>query len=157
ASGTARPWCLSMYGPGHPADTKRQVKNPNSFLSLVVGSEAMSDALGQFSSAVAARTAAAAPLVASIELRDGSHLSATLWRGDLIVASEQSLPSRTEFDVVLPGGARATASVVGRDTGTNVALLKLASPVSLTPPPQAAPAVGTVALAYGADGAGGVT
>lgn len=117
----------------------------------------MSDSLSQFSSAIAARTAAAAPLVAAIKLLDGSHLSATLWRADLIVASEQALPSRTEFDVVLPGGASAKATVAGRDTGTNVALLKLAAPVAVTPPQQASPTIGAVALAFGADGAGGVS
>lgn len=117
----------------------------------------MSDTLSQFSSAVAARTAAAAPLVVAVKLLDGSHLTATLWRGDLLVASEQSLPSRTEFDIVLPGGASAKANLVGRDAGTNIAVLKLAARVTTSSPPQAAPTVGAVALAFGTDGAGGVS
>jgi S1-C subfamily serine protease len=115
------------------------------------------DPLSQFSSTLAARTAAATPLVAAVKLLDDRHLTATLWRADLLVASEQALPSRNEFDVVLPGGATAKATVVGRDAGTNVALLKFAQGTSFTPPPQAAPAVGSIALAFGADGAGGAT
>jgi S1-C subfamily serine protease len=115
------------------------------------------DPLSQFSSALAARTANAAPLVAAIKLLDDRHLSATLWRTDLLVASEQALPSRDEFDVVLPGGATTKATVVGRDAGTNIALLKLAAATTLTSPPQAAPTTGAIALAFGADGAGGTT
>jgi S1-C subfamily serine protease len=117
----------------------------------------MTDALNQFSAALAARTAAAAPLVAAIKLLDDRHLTATIWHADLLVASEQALPSRDEYDVVLPGGSTSKANVVGRDPGTNVALLKLAQPANVTPPPQAAPTVGALALAIGADGAGGAT
>src|SRR5829696_583711 len=97
------------------------------------------DPLSQFSSALAARAAGAASLVAAVKRLDDRHLSATLWRADLLVASEQSLPARDEFDVVLPGGAAAKATLVGRDTATNVALLKLAQAVPFTPPAQAAP------------------
>jgi S1-C subfamily serine protease len=117
----------------------------------------MTDALNQFSAAVAGRAAAAAPLVAAIKLLDERHLTATLWRADLLVASEQALPPRDEFDVVLPGGPAAKATVVGRDAGTNIALLKLAQAVAFSAPPQSAPTLGAVALAIGADGAGGAT
>ena len=117
----------------------------------------MTDTLSQFSTAVSARAAAAAPLVAAIKLLDDRHLTATLWRADLLVASDQALPSREQFDVVLPGGNKTSATVIGRDAGTNVALLKLAQPVSLTAPSHAAPAIGAIALAIGSDGAGGPT
>lgn len=115
------------------------------------------DALNQFSTAVAARTAAAAPYAAAVKLRDGSHLTATLWRTDLLVASEQTLPRRDEFDVVLPGGAAIKASVLGRDAGTNVALLKLPQPVAFAPSPHGVPQLGAIALAIGADGEGGAS
>jgi S1-C subfamily serine protease len=115
------------------------------------------DPLSQFSSALAARAASAASLVAAIKLLDDRHLSATLWRTDLLIASEQSLPSRDEFDVVLPGGAVGKATLVGRDAGTNVALLKLAQATPVAPPSPAAPTLGSVVLAFGADGTGSAT
>src|SRR5262249_20089858 len=71
--------------------------------------------------------------------------------------SEQSLPKEEAFVLIAPGGASVNARVAGRDRGTNVALLRLAQPLS---PPAIIPGVaeaGGLALAYGADGAGGVT
>jgi S1-C subfamily serine protease len=120
-------------------------------------SRKMTDALNQFSAALAARATAAAPLVAAIKLLDERSLSATIWRTDLLVASEQALPPRDEYDVVLPGGSTTKATLVGRDAGTNVALLKLAQPTGVALPLQAAPTIGALALAIAADGAGGVT
>jgi len=118
---------------------------------------AMPDPLSQFSTALAARVSSAAGLVAAIRFSTDRHLSATLWRGDLLVASEQALPTHDEYDIVLSGGAVVKAQLAGRDNGTNVALLKLAQPASFVPAPTGEPEVGALALAFGADGAGGVS
>ena len=117
----------------------------------------MSDVLTELSNHLSARTASAQASVAAIKLADDRHLTGTLWGGDAVVASEQSLPRREEFDVIAPGGASVSARVAGRDPGSNVAVLRLAQALS---PPAVVPAeakVGTLALAYGADGAGGAT
>jgi S1-C subfamily serine protease len=116
-----------------------------------------SDILNQLSAALAARTATARNTVAAIQLRHDRHLTGTLWRPDALVASEQSLPHADEFEVIAPGGATVNAKIVGRDPGTNVAVLRLAQPVS---PPSLVPGdaqPGALAVAFGTDGAGGAT
>jgi S1-C subfamily serine protease len=116
-----------------------------------------SDILAQLSTALAARTAAARDAVTAIRISRSQHLTGTIWRSDLVVASDQSLPKRDKFDVVLPGGAASEAALVGRDAGTNIALLRLAQPAQGTPATSASAAAGALALAFGADGSGGAT
>ena len=117
----------------------------------------MTDLLAQLSTDLAARTEALQSSVAAIRLSSERHLSATLWQPEVAVSSEQSLPRREEFELVLAGGVVATAKLVGRDQGTNIAVLRLAAPGS--PPALVtgeAPA-GALALALGADGTGGAS
>lgn len=116
-----------------------------------------SDILAQLSKALAARTAAARDAVTAIRISSTRHLTGTTWRSDLIVASEQSLPKRDKFDVVLPGGAGTEATLVGRDAGTNIALLRLAQPARETHASSATAEAGALVLAFGADGGGGAT
>lgn len=113
--------------------------------------------LAQLSNALAARVAAAQGAVIAIRVAGARHRTGTLWRADLVVASEQSLPKRDAFELVLPNGAPANATLIGRDPGTNIALLRLAQPVALPPAGDAAPRVGELVIAVGADGAGGAS
>jgi S1-C subfamily serine protease len=117
----------------------------------------MTDIIAQFSEALEARAAAAAGLVAAIQIHEGRHRTATLWGADLLVASEQSLPDREEFEVLLPGGKTATAKLAGRDSGTNIALLKLPEAIAYTAPAAGDAKTGTLVTAFGADGQGGAT
>jgi S1-C subfamily serine protease len=116
-----------------------------------------SDFLAQFSNALVARTALAKDAVVAIRLAHGRHVTGMLWQAGLVVASEQSLPRKDEFELVAPGGAVVTAKLAGRDPSTNIAILRLAEPI-------AAPAIaageaqpGALALAVGADGSGGAS
>jgi len=115
------------------------------------------DALTLYSDALAARAEAAGAHVIGVRHREGRHASGLIWQADLAVASEQALPHRDAFDVVLPGGTTVNAAVAGRDASTNIALLRLAD--SLAAPNQVASSVnaGGLALAYGSDGQGGTT
>jgi len=117
----------------------------------------MDHLLTQLSSDLAARTAALQGAAAAIRLSRGRHLSAIVWQPAVAVTSEQSLPERDEFDLVLPGGVEARARLAGRDAGTNLAVLQLAQPAS--PPALVAgeAQAGALALALGADGAGGTS
>jgi S1-C subfamily serine protease len=114
------------------------------------------DLLEQFSDAVAARAAAVRGAVAAIRLSEGRYLSATLWGPDVAVASEQSLPRGEEFELVVAGGAVAKAKLAGRDPGTNIAALRLERTIDFSGFENAEPQAGALALAFGADGAGGV-
>jgi S1-C subfamily serine protease len=117
----------------------------------------MTDLLAQLSTDLAARTAALQSAVAAVRLSPERHLSATLWQPDVAVASEQSLPRREEFELVLAGGAVATVKLVGRDQGTNIAVLRLAAPGSPPALVTGEAQAGALALALGADGTGGAS
>ena len=114
------------------------------------------DLLEQFSDAVAARATAVQGAVAAIRLSESRYLSATLWGPDAAVASEQSLPRGDEFELVVAGGAVVKAKLAGRDPGTNIAALRLERPIDFSRFENAEPKAGAIALAFGADGAGGV-
>ena len=115
------------------------------------------DLLAQFSSALAARAEAAKNAVVAIRLAHERHITGMLWRSEIVVASEQSLPRNDDFELIAPGGSILMARIAGRDPGTNIAILRLAA--SITPPSIAAgdAHTGAVALAIGADGTGGVS
>src|ERR1700744_6046050 len=116
-----------------------------------------SDVLGQLSNAISARAESAKSAVVAIHLGEGRHLTGLLWQPGVVVVSEQVLPRGDEFQLVAPGGATVAAKLVGRDASTNIAVLKtdeqIAAPVFTATEAQ----VGTLALAVGADGAGGVS
>src|SRR3989442_10280507 len=114
------------------------------------------DLLQQFSGALAERAAAVRGALAAIRLTETRHLSATLWQPDVALASEQSLPRRDEFELIVAGGAVLKARLAGRDPGTNIAALRLERAVDFQPLTNAAATAGALALAFGADGAGGV-
>ncbi len=108
----------------------------------------MSDLLPNLSDAIAARVAAAAPLLASVRGRRG--LNAIAWRPDIVVTSEQALPDREAYTLALPGGQEIVAAPCGRDPGTNIAILRAASPIGTPGPQPAAEArVGEIALVLG--------
>jgi len=115
------------------------------------------DSIEQFSSGLADRIAAAAPFVVGI--RTGQRpTSGMLWRPDVVVASEQMLPQDAGALKVERGGQTVGATLAGRDAGTNVAVLKLDTPLDgVLPPAAEAIRVGNLALLVGADGAGNAT
>jgi S1-C subfamily serine protease len=115
------------------------------------------DLLAQFSDAVAARAELAKNAVVAIRLAHGRHMTGMVWRSDIVVASEQSLPPKDDFELVAAGGPVVTARIAGRDPSTNVAILRSAEPI--VPPAIAAgeARTGALALAIGADGTGGAS
>jgi S1-C subfamily serine protease len=85
------------------------------------------------------------------------HVSGILWQPDTVVTSEQLLGERTDFTVA-HRGATVAARLAGRDPGTNVAVLRLDTPLDGTPPEAAPmPRVGSLTLVLGADAAGAPT
>jgi S1-C subfamily serine protease len=115
------------------------------------------DLLEQFSGALTARAAAVQGAVAAIRISEPRHLTATLWQPDVAVASEQSLPERDEFELVVAGGSVVNAKLAGRDPGTNIAALRLERAVEVPTLMNGEVNAGALALAFGADGAGGVS
>jgi S1-C subfamily serine protease len=113
------------------------------------------DILAKLSTAFVSRTAMAKHCVAAVRLTERWHLTATIWGADVLVASEQSLPRRDEFEAVVPGGARIRARTVGRDPGTNIVVLRLAEALIAPPIATGKAETGGLVLAIGADGEGG--
>jgi S1-C subfamily serine protease len=115
------------------------------------------DPLGQFSNALAARADAAKSAVVAIRLAHGRHITGLLWQGGIVVASEQALPRRDDFELVAPGGSIVKATMAGRDPSTNVAILKPAEQLAAPSIAAGEARTGAVALAIGADGTGGAS
>jgi S1-C subfamily serine protease len=109
----------------------------------------------QFSNALAARAEAAKNAVVAIRLAHERHMTGMVWLPEIVVASEQSLPRRDEFEIIVAGGSVLAAKVAGRDPGTNIAILRLAEPIALPSITAGEAQTGAIALAIGADGTGG--
>src|ERR1700688_146070 len=112
------------------------------------------DLLAQFSNALASRAEAAKNAVVAIRLAHGRHITGMAWRSDLVVASEQSLPRKDEFELVAAGGSVLNAKIAGRDPSTNIAILRLATPIASPSIAAGQALTGALALAIGADGSG---
>src|SRR5258708_25923311 len=115
------------------------------------------DLLAQFSNALATRAEIAKNAVVASRLAEGGHITGTVWRSDIVVTSEQSLPRNDDFELVAAGGSVIAARIAGRDPSTNIAILR---PAEQLPSPSIAAGeahTGALALAIGADGAGGVS
>ena len=117
----------------------------------------MTDQLVQFSDALAARVEFTKPTVVALRLAHERYVSGIVWRPDAIVASEQSLPRRDEFEVVVAGGAVTTAKVAGRDSSTNIAVLRLQEPLASSSITTSEARAGAIVIAIGADGTGGAS
>jgi S1-C subfamily serine protease len=115
------------------------------------------DPLGQFSNALAARADAAKGTVVAIRLAHERHVTGMLWQSGIVVTSEQALPRKDEFELVAPGGSILKANIAGRDSSTNVAVLKTAEQIAAPAIAAGEARTGAMALAIGADGAGGVS
>jgi S1-C subfamily serine protease len=115
------------------------------------------DLLTEFSSALARRAEAAKNAIVAVRLAHGRHLTGMVWRSDIVVASEQALPQKDDFELVAAGGAAVTAKMAGRDPATNIAILRLAEPVAAPSIAAGEARTGAVALAIGADGTGGAS
>jgi S1-C subfamily serine protease len=112
------------------------------------------DLMVQFSNALATRAEAANNAVVAIRLAHERHLTGMVWRSDIVVASEQSLPRKDDFELVAAGGSVVAAKIAGRDPSTNIAVLRLAAPIASPSIVAGEAKTGAVALAIGADGSG---
>jgi S1-C subfamily serine protease len=115
------------------------------------------DPLAEFSNALARRAETAKNAIVAIRLAHGRHITGILWRPEIVIASEQSLPRKDDFGLVAAGGAVVTARTAGRDPATNIAILRLAETMASPSIAAGEARTGAVALAIGADGTGGAS
>jgi S1-C subfamily serine protease len=110
--------------------------------------------LTNLSEALAERVRVARPLVAGIAVPGHRTRSGTLWRRDVVVASEQSFPDVGEAKMTLADGRTFAARLAGRDAGTNVVAFRLDGTPEPAPLSAGEPHPGSLALALGADDGG---
>ncbi len=87
----------------------------------------MANALIEFSNSLADAVERAGRSVVGVLEGGQRGVSGTVWREDIVVTAEHTIRGRQEVTVALPAGGTATASVAGRDPGTDIAVLKLAA------------------------------
>src|SRR5258707_2621393 len=115
------------------------------------------DLLAQLSNALATRAELAKSAVVAIRLAHERHITGMVWQSGIVVASEQSLPRKDDFELVAAGGSVLTARIAGRDPSTNIAILRLAEQVAAPSIAAGEAHTGAIALAIGADGTGGAS
>src|ERR1700719_4296442 len=107
------------------------------------------DLLAEFSNALAKRAEAAKNAIVAVRLAHGRYITGIVWRPEIVVVSEQSLPGKDDFELVAAGGAVVTASMAGRDPATNIAILRLAEATAAPSIAGGAAHTGAGALAIG--------
>src|SRR5260370_41673460 len=135
--------------PPHPSGGAGSRPGPFSWLSRI-GEKIMADFaenhLLNLSQALADRARLARFLVAGIAVPGHRMRSGTLWRKDVVVASEQRFPDAGDAQVTMADGSAFTARVAGRDPGTNVVALTLDGSPDPAPLPAGEPQPGGPAL-----------
>jgi S1-C subfamily serine protease len=124
-------------------------------LKVKTGGYTMTEVLQNLSDALASTVEAAGPGVVRVEARRRLPASGIVWSSDGVILTAHHVVERDEnIGVSLPDGQSATATLVGRDPTTDLAVLRTQS-VSLTPPTWVEPEslrVGHLVLGLGRPG-----
>lgn len=91
----------------------------------------------------------ASPIVVASEGRARTPASGVVWREGVIVTNEHSLRREDEVAVTLPDGTQTKARLAGRDPGTDLAVLRTDSKLTVARLAATAPKPGHVILALG--------
>src|ERR1700694_172106 len=87
----------------------------------------MANTLIDFSNSMADAVERAGQSVVGVLEGGRRGVSGTLWRAGVAVTAAHTIRGRQEVTVVLPAGETSTASGAGLDSGTDIAVLKLAA------------------------------
>lgn len=86
----------------------------------------MSEPLQQFSEALAALVERTAPAVVRVDGRRRGAASGVAWSTDVVVTAHHSLDRDEDVGIGFADGTTATATLAGRDPGTDLAALRVA-------------------------------
>lgn len=119
-----------------------------------MASSASATALQSFSNDLATLVSSASRSVVGVH-GQRSTTSGFAWRDGLVVTCEESLSDDGPYEIMLPGGDKVSATLVGRDPSTDVAVLRHeARELALAPLTTTSPAAGSLIVAVGSyDGA----
>lgn len=113
------------------------------------------DSLHTFSDALANAVATVAPSVVAIHARRRIPASGIVWRAGYVIATDHTIRRDREITVTLHDGRQVAATLVGRDSSTDLALLRLAedtAPVAPRLPAGATLRPGQIVLSVGRPG-----
>jgi S1-C subfamily serine protease len=110
--------------------------------------------LSRFSDELELRLAEAKGLVVAIRNSSHEHVTGLLWQPDVVVTSEQAIGDREEYEIVTTAGEATKARIAGRDSGTNLLVLRPERALPVQPRASGAARTGALALAIGANAAG---
>ncbi len=107
--------------------------------------------LATLSDELAAAVELAGRSVVTVDARPRTPASGTTWAGGVVVTADHVIERDDNITVTLPDGSTTRATIAGRDAGTDLAVLKLASsaPAPAETVPLDAVRVGHLALAIG--------
>jgi S1-C subfamily serine protease len=86
----------------------------------------MENELVALSNELAGAVAQAGPAVVAVNARPRFASSGVVWRPGIVVTAEHTIRRREEIGITLPDGRSTSATLAGRDPGTDLAVLKLA-------------------------------
>src|SRR3954468_8283218 len=95
------------------------------FLMSSTPAQRSASALRALSDDLAGAVERAARSVVAVHARPRIPASGIYWRDGIIVATSHTIRKEQDIAVTLPNGTRATAQLVGRDGGTDLAVLRL--------------------------------
>lgn len=112
--------------------------------------------LSQFSEAVRALVDKTAQRVVAISVGGRRPASGILWRGGLVVTADEALGEEEDVELTMPDGGTATGMLAGRDSSTDIVLLRVeGQPATLESlKPASAVKSGHLAVAIGRGGNG---
>src|ERR1039457_377264 len=88
--------------------------------------ESMENELAALSNELAGAVEQAGRTVVAVNARPRFASSGVIWRPGVIVTADHAIRRREEIGITLPDGPTPSATLAGRDTGTDLAVLKLA-------------------------------
>jgi S1-C subfamily serine protease len=107
--------------------------------------------LQSLSQAMESVVAATRDRVVAIRNASRRHVSGFVWQPDVAVASEQAIGERDEYEIVTADGRSSRAKIVGRDSGTNILVLRLNDRIEMSSSVAASPRIGSLCLALAAN------
>jgi S1-C subfamily serine protease len=88
--------------------------------------ESMENELAALSQELAGAVDAAGGAVVAVNARQRFASSGVIWRPGIVVTAEHTIRRREDIGITLAGGRATSATLAGRDAGTDLAVLKLA-------------------------------
>jgi serine protease Do len=112
-------------------------------------------ALSELSSQLASAVQAAGNSIVAIHARRRIPSSGIIWRDGVVVSASHTVRSEGEISITLPNGDSAKATIAGRDTATDLIVLRINGNATVKAAPRgdySSLRVGTLVLAVGRPG-----